>query len=117
MGRWTRAQSQGINPSVYVSATQETWEFKDDLTYARRQTSYEGYVSPPSAFSSFSYSRPREHVVEGMWAPPDWSEQSGFTIVTISYAGAATRLTFEWTDPSSLFHSSCKINGFAYART
>ncbi len=117
MGRWTGAQSQGINPSVYVSGTQDTWEFKDDLTYSHRQTSYEGYVSPPSAFGSFSYSRPREHVAEGMWAPPDWSEQSGPTIVIISYAGAATRLTFEWTDPSSLYHSSCKINGFAYART
>jgi hypothetical protein len=117
MGRWTGAQSQGTNPSVYVSGTQDTWEFKDDLTYAHRQTSYEGYVAPPSAFSSFSYSRPREHVVEGMWAPPDWLEQSGLTIVIISYAGAATRLTFEWTDPSSFYHSSCKINGFAYART
>ena len=116
VGRWTRAQSQGVNPSVYVSGTQETLEFKDDLTYTRRQISYEGYVAPPSPFSTFSYSRPRERVDQGMWAPPDWKEEDGLTIVTITDGGQARRSTFKWTDPSRLYHTSCKIDGFAYAR-
>ena len=116
MGRWTAAQSQGLNPSVYVSGTQETWEFKDDLTYARRQLSYEGYVAPPSPFSSFSYSRPRERVEGGIWAPPDWSEYEGLTLVIIPNGGTARYLIVEWTDPSQFYHTSCKLNGSVYAR-
>jgi hypothetical protein len=116
MGRWTAAQSQGLNPSVYVSGTQETWEFKDDLTYARRQLSYEGYVAPPSPFYSFSYSRPRERVEGGIWAPPDWSEYEGLTLVIIPNGGTARYLIVEWTDPSQFYHTSCKLNGSVYAR-
>jgi len=116
MGRWTRTDAPGVNPSVYVSATQDTWEFKDDLTYARRQLSYEGYVAPPSPFSSFSYSRPRERVIEGIWAPPDWREQGGLTFVIIPTGGAAAGLTVVWTDPSLFYHTSCKINDLAYVR-
>ena len=116
MGRWTRTDAQGVNPSVYVSATQDTWEFKDDLTYARRQLSYEGYVAPPSPLSSFSYSRPRERVIEGIWAPPDWREQGGLTFVIIPTGGAAARLTVAWTDPSLFYHTSCKINELVYVR-
>jgi len=33
IGKWTHAESQGVNPTVYVKGSQDTWEFKDSLTY------------------------------------------------------------------------------------
>jgi hypothetical protein len=116
MGRWSRASSEGANPSVYLRSSQDTWEFKDDLTYEHRRSSYEGYVAPPSPFFSFSYSRPSEHVDRGTWAPPDWWEETGLSIVILPLDGEGRRLTIQWTDPTSFFHSSCKIGGLAYAR-
>ena len=73
-------------------------------------------MAPPSPLSSFSYSRPRERVIEGIWAPPDWREPGGLTFVIIPTGGAAARLTVAWTDPSLFSHTSCKINELVYVR-
>jgi hypothetical protein len=95
----------------------DAWEFKDDLTYENRQSSYEGYVAPPSPYSTFSYSRPSEHTTRGIWAAPDWLEHEQLTIVIIPVGGPARRFTLAWTDPESPFRSSCRIDGAVYART
>jgi hypothetical protein len=55
--------------------------------------------------------------VQGIWAPQDWWESDATTIVIIWLSGTASRLTFKWSDPTSLFHSSCSINGLGYGRT
>src|SRR5690242_19338357 len=99
-GKWTHMQSDATNPLVYAKSTQNTWEFKDDLTYEHRLSSYEGYVAPPSNFGSFSYSRPSERMTRGIWAPPDWWED-GLKVVTIPDDGdGAYLLAIEWTDPT-----------------
>jgi hypothetical protein len=117
IGKWTHAESQGVNSTVYVKGSQDTWEFKDSLTYEHRQSSYEGYVAPPSPYSTFSYSRPSEHTTRGIWTPPDWWEHKQLTIVIIPAGGSARRFTLAWTDPESPFRSSCRIDGSVYART
>jgi hypothetical protein len=116
VGSWVRGTMQG-GGTAWLRTTQETWEFREDLTYSRKQQSYEGGSTGVWPNFQASYSKPSSSTEWGVWAPGDWRDASGkLFLVTISEHGRARRLEHNWTDNAPYYHSGCAIDGESFGR-
>jgi hypothetical protein len=109
-GSWVRGEQQGMAAAA-LRTMKETWKFKDDLTYAHKVESYEGYSSP---FGS-SYSLPKSSVEQGIWAPTDW-DSDRLDLFVMPFDGTARRVALEWIEQGNLKYRACTILGARYGR-
>jgi hypothetical protein len=116
VGSWVRGTMQG-SASTYLKTMQETWEFRDDLTYSHKYQSYEGGSAGVWPNFQTSYSKPSSSTEWGVWAPADWRDPNGkLFLVTISEGGRARRLEHRWTDNAPYYHRGCSIDGEPFGR-
>jgi hypothetical protein len=113
IGSWVRGEQQG-NVGGWLSTMKETWQFNDNLTYARKIERYDQAITTGPFFQS-SYSRPRISVEEGIWAPPDTTVDE-LKLFIMSTDGSARSMTFEWVEKEKYNYRACSINGQRFSR-